>query len=245
VSFRRVCSSGCSWRTDVAITIFAKLGAFLLSSKSYRAVVPSIFGFPKMSSVVLRIDRKYFANDPSGSVDQLIDAEAVRLDAYLGFRPLEGHTGSVNAVAVTPDGHRAVSASFDRMLRLWDVESGKEIATFTGEGEVSSCAVAPDGRTIIAGERSGRVHFGVPLSLEPKRALCRRCALAFLNSRPTTVRRVPRRRTKLWCREASATLARTRSTRRQRPSSSTLRAARSRIGTGPSKSDPSLSPETN
>jgi hypothetical protein len=31
----------------VAITIFAKLGAFLLSSKSYRAVLPSIFGFPE------------------------------------------------------------------------------------------------------------------------------------------------------------------------------------------------------
>jgi hypothetical protein len=31
----------------VAITIFAKLGAFLLSSKSYRAALPSIFGFPE------------------------------------------------------------------------------------------------------------------------------------------------------------------------------------------------------
>jgi len=50
-------------------------------------VVPSIFGFPRMSSVVLRIDRKYFANDPSGSVDQLIDAEAARLDAYLRSVP--------------------------------------------------------------------------------------------------------------------------------------------------------------
>src|SRR5438132_11165815 len=32
---------------------------------------------------VIRIDREYFANDPSGSVEQLIDAEAARLDAYL------------------------------------------------------------------------------------------------------------------------------------------------------------------
>jgi hypothetical protein len=36
---------------------------------------------------VIRIDRKYFANDPSGSVDQLIDAEAARLDAYLRSVP--------------------------------------------------------------------------------------------------------------------------------------------------------------
>src|SRR6266404_6211742 len=36
---------------------------------------------------VIRIDRKYFANDPSDSVDQLIDAEAARLDAYLRSVP--------------------------------------------------------------------------------------------------------------------------------------------------------------
>jgi hypothetical protein len=36
---------------------------------------------------VIRIDRKYFANDPSDSVDQLIDAEAARLDTYLRSVP--------------------------------------------------------------------------------------------------------------------------------------------------------------
>src|SRR5260370_16445622 len=36
---------------------------------------------------VIRIDRKYFANDPIGSVDQLIDAEAARLYAYLRSVP--------------------------------------------------------------------------------------------------------------------------------------------------------------
>jgi hypothetical protein len=36
---------------------------------------------------VIRIDTKYFANDPAGSVEQLIDAEAARLDAYLRSVP--------------------------------------------------------------------------------------------------------------------------------------------------------------
>jgi hypothetical protein len=36
---------------------------------------------------VIRIDREYFANDPGGSVEQLIDAEAARLDAYLRSVP--------------------------------------------------------------------------------------------------------------------------------------------------------------
>ena len=62
-------------------------------------------------------------------------------------------------MAVTPDGRHAVSSSLDRTLRLWGLESGKEIATFTGESEVVGCALTPDGRTIVAGESSGRVHF--------------------------------------------------------------------------------------
>ena len=36
---------------------------------------------------VIRIDRKYFANNPAGSVEQLIDAEAARLGAYLRSVP--------------------------------------------------------------------------------------------------------------------------------------------------------------
>jgi WD40 repeat protein len=72
---------------------------------------------------------------------------------------LEGNTNEVNAVAVAADGRRSASGSEDCTLRLWDLENGEEIATFTGESGMDSCAIAPDGRTIVAGESSGRVHF--------------------------------------------------------------------------------------
>jgi len=54
---------------------------------------------------------------------------------------------------------RAVAGSGDRTLRVWDLQSAKEIITSTGEGRIFSCAFAPDGRTNIAGGESGRVHF--------------------------------------------------------------------------------------
>jgi WD40 repeat protein len=70
------------------------------------------------------------------------------------LRTLEGHTHSVNAVAVTNDGSRAISASY-----VWDLETGEVIGTFSGDGVLYACAVSPDGNTIVAGEASGRVHF--------------------------------------------------------------------------------------
>jgi WD40 repeat protein len=75
------------------------------------------------------------------------------------IRTLEGHTDWIFAVAVTPDGRRAVSVSKDRTLRLWDLESGEAIAIFTGESDMLCCAVAQDGCAMIVGDASGRVHF--------------------------------------------------------------------------------------
>jgi hypothetical protein len=43
------------------------------------------------------------------------------------------------------DGRRAVSASADQTLRLWDLKSGKEIATFTGESAICSFGATLDG----------------------------------------------------------------------------------------------------
>ena len=43
----------------------------------------------------------------------------------------------VMAVAVTPDGRRAVSASEDRTLKVWDLEQGALLATLEGHGSGS------------------------------------------------------------------------------------------------------------
>ncbi len=64
---------------------------------------------------------------------------------------LTGHAGSVNAVAVTPDGQRAVSASEDHTLKVWDLESGLELRTLTGHSrEVYAVAVTDGGQRAVS-----------------------------------------------------------------------------------------------
>jgi WD40 repeat protein len=75
------------------------------------------------------------------------------------IRTLTGHSDWVLRVAVTPDGRRAVSASNDKTLKVWDLESGKCITTFSGEGAFICCMIANDGKTIIAGDNTGRIYF--------------------------------------------------------------------------------------
>jgi WD40 repeat protein len=65
---------------------------------------------------------------------------------------LRGHEGEVSSVAVTLDGRRIITGSYDKTVRVWDTKSGREIAALHGhEGEVMSVAITPDGRRIISG----------------------------------------------------------------------------------------------
>jgi WD40 repeat protein len=72
---------------------------------------------------------------------------------------LSGHSHWVQAVAVTADGTRVISGSWDKTVKVWNLETGVEIATFSGDADFHSCAVTPNGLTIIAGDAGGMVHF--------------------------------------------------------------------------------------
>ncbi|WP_438006201.1 AAA family ATPase [Sorangium sp. So ce321] len=66
-------------------------------------------------------------------------------------RTLSGHSGMVNACAVSPDGQRIVSASSDDTLKVWDLASGKLLSTLEGHSRgVHACAVSPDGQRIVS-----------------------------------------------------------------------------------------------
>ena len=54
---------------------------------------------------------------------------------------LEGHQGAITALAVSPDGRRAVTGSEDRTVRLWDLEKGRELLCLEGH-EATVRAVA-------------------------------------------------------------------------------------------------------
>jgi WD40 repeat protein len=65
---------------------------------------------------------------------------------------LEDHTNWVTAVAITPEGSRAVSGSHDRTVRVWDLVNGYRLLTLEGHmGWVHTVAVTPDGHRAISG----------------------------------------------------------------------------------------------
>ncbi len=80
-------------------------------------------------------------------------------------RTLTGHTHWVNSIAFSPDGRilasgsggpdevplHGISFSKDNTIKLWDVETGKELRTLTGHFiPVYSIAFSPDGRLVAS-----------------------------------------------------------------------------------------------
>jgi WD40 repeat protein len=85
-------------------------------------------------------------------------------------RTLEGHSAAVSGVALRPDGRRAVSASKDGTLKVWDLESGRELRTLEGHcGLVNGVALSPDGRRAVSASSDRTLKVW---DLESGRELC-------------------------------------------------------------------------
>jgi WD40 repeat protein len=63
-----------------------------------------------------------------------------------------GHKEAVNTVAFSPDGKFFISGSDDKTIRLWEVDTGKQVNVFQGHTNyVTSVAFSPDGNYTLSG----------------------------------------------------------------------------------------------
>jgi WD40 repeat protein len=61
----------------------------------------------------------------------------------------------VISLAISLDGRTVVSGGNDKMVKVWDLQTGKKIHTFTGHLEpVLSVAIDPKGQLIASGSRN-------------------------------------------------------------------------------------------
>ncbi|MGB6220597.1 WD40 repeat domain-containing serine/threonine protein kinase [Haloferula sp.] len=155
-------SSNIAWSHDgerfaIAIEPFGSLAIYHAAtgkSEGIRNVTGRITGMQTL------------AWSPNGDLIAMVSEDGeifvVRRD---GLLPPEGwstvsSSGSVNVLAWSPDGTRLVSGGDDRIVRVWDINTGKEVLSFRGHTDsITTLAWSPDGQWIASGQRGGMVRI--------------------------------------------------------------------------------------
>ena len=63
-----------------------------------------------------------------------------------------GHSRTVSSLSCSPNGHHIVTGSYDKTLRIWDIETGATVGNplLGHTGELKGVAYSPDGRYIVS-----------------------------------------------------------------------------------------------
>jgi WD40 repeat protein len=84
-----------------------------------------------------------------------------RRDSYRGsnYRRIGAHEGGVFALALSGDGKRLVTTGADKIVSVWEAESGNKQRDFKDSTQPNyAVALSPDGKTVVAGGREGVVR---------------------------------------------------------------------------------------
>ena len=78
-------------------------------------------------------------------------------------RSLKPHDLAVvttNAVAFSPDSRTVAGATTDKLVKLWDVATGKDLNTLTGHAQrVTAVAFSPDGKSLASGSQDRTIRL--------------------------------------------------------------------------------------
>ena len=103
---------------------------------------------PDERHVVIGTGATGYVSKPEANAVYLLDVG--NANAKL-VRPFVGHKGDVNSVAFSPDRKWLLTGSDDKMLGLWEVQTGRSLNVLQGHtGGISQVAFSPDGKSALS-----------------------------------------------------------------------------------------------
>jgi len=131
------------------------------------------------------------SNDRTARVwDAASGAQLVVLTGHGEGLPPDDEAGNVRSASFSPDGRRIVTASNDRTARVWDSDTGKQIAKLVHDEPIRSAAFSPDGRRIVTASADQTARIWDANSAKPLRVLSGHAGLVWSASFSPDGRRI-------------------------------------------------------
>jgi WD40 repeat protein len=74
--------------------------------------------------------------------------------------PCLANESGVTCIASSPDGRLLASGDWDKTVKFWDAESGKELCTLGGHSDgIGAVAFSPNGETLASGDTEGTIKL--------------------------------------------------------------------------------------
>lgn len=129
-------------------------GKILVCDHQSGSVLYPLIGHTDAASSLAALNSEYVLSGSHDNSIRLWNIGAQRSEAI--FR---GHTAGVNEVRRLPGGRRFVSCSVDRTVRLWDLDSGLEIARGSSGSKICGVSIAPDGGSCLTASLDGTLQL--------------------------------------------------------------------------------------
>ncbi|MEG4913976.1 WD40 domain-containing protein [Microcoleus sp. B7-D4] len=124
------------------------------SGQPFQAVLESL----KAGKALKKLDTS--ASFTKDIQQQVIGALKRAINTVKERNSLEGHFASVNSVAISPDGKTLASASADKTIKLWNLQTHKLLATITGHtNSVYAVSFSPNGKLLATGSDDNTVKL--------------------------------------------------------------------------------------
>ena len=88
------------------------------------------------------------------------------------IRTFRGHSHGIWSVAIAPDGLTLASGGVDRLVRIWDTETGRLLRSLRGHtNDIRAVVYTPDGQTLATGSDDRTIRLWNPRTGEPLKLL--------------------------------------------------------------------------